>query len=240
MTTCIVPMAGAGRRFVQAGHRLPKYALKARGRPLLAWALASLPLERFDRLVLVLQREALATADPLALLDAATAARVSELVLLDGLTGGQADTVLAARHAIDERPLLIFNCDTHFQSPTLAARLADPAPDDDGLLGSFAGTGSHWSFARVDAQGVVVETAEKRRISEHCLTGMYHFRRGSDFLLACETPVTEAGEHYVAPLYNTLIARGRRFRLDPVSRFVPLGTPAELAACEAEEAPCAA
>lgn len=243
MTTCIIPMAGAGRRFVQAGHRLPKYALRARGRPLLAWALDSLPLACFDRLVLVLQREALADADPLALLDPATAARVTELVLLDGLTGGQADTVLAARHAIDERPLLIFNCDTHFHSPTLAARLAEPAPDDDGLLGSFAGAGSHWSFARLDTDGVVRETAEKRRISDHCLTGLYHFRRGSDFLLASETPVTEAGEHYVAPLYNALIARGRRFRLDPVQRFVPLGTPAELAACEAEdaaEAPCAA
>lgn len=240
MSVCIIPMAGAGRRFVQAGHSLPKYALQARGRPLLAWALASLPLALFDQVVLVVQRDAVAAADPLTLLDRETAARVTEIVLLDGLTGGQADTVLAARHVIDERPLLIFNCDTHFQSPTLAARLADPRPDDDGLIGSFAGAGSHWSFARVDAGGRVLETAEKRRISDHCLTGLYHFRRGSDFLLACETPVVEAGEHYVAPLYNPLIARGRRFRLDAVSRFVPLGTPAELAACETEEQACAA
>ncbi|MBT9486940.1 MAG: NTP transferase domain-containing protein [Rubrivivax sp.] len=242
MTTCIIPMAGAGRRFVQAGHLLPKYALRARGRPLLAWALASLPLPQFDRVVLVAQRDAVAAADPLSLLDRETASRVTEIVLLDGLTGGQADTVCAARHAIDERPLVVFNCDTHFQSPTLAARLADRDADDDGLIGSFAGAGSHWSFARVDAQGRVLETAEKRRISEHCLTGLYHFRRGSDFLLACDNPVPEAGETYVAPLYNPLIARGRCFRLDVVSHFVPLGTPAELAACEAtaEGVACAA
>jgi dTDP-glucose pyrophosphorylase len=238
MTTCIIPMAGAGRRFVQAGHHLPKYALRARGRPLLAWALDSLPLQQFSRLVLIAQREAVADADPMALLDRATAARVTDLILLDGLTAGQADTVCAARAHIDERPLLVFNCDTHFASPTLAARLAaaadDPAACGDGLLGSFAGQGTHWSFARVGADGVVLETAEKRRISDHCLTGLYHFTRGSDFLQACESPVTEAGERYIAPLYNVLIAQGRRFRLDPVSRFVPLGTPDELALCEAE------
>jgi CTP:molybdopterin cytidylyltransferase MocA len=233
MTTCIVPMAGAGRRFTQAGHRLPKYALRARGRPLLAWALDSLPLERFSRVVLVAQRDAVADADPLALLDPATAARVTDLVLLDGLTAGQADTVCAASAHIDERPLLIFNCDTHFVSPTLAARLADPSLCGDGLLGSFEGQGTHWSFACTDADGVVTQTAEKRRISDHCLTGLYHFTRGSDFLRACESPVTEAGERYIAPLYNVLIAQGRRFRLDPVSRFVPLGTPDELALCEA-------
>jgi dTDP-glucose pyrophosphorylase len=239
MITCILPMAGAGSRFTRAGHRLPKYAIPARGRPLLAWALDSLPLSLCSRLVLVAQREAVAQADPLALLAPAVARRVTELVLLDGLTAGQADTVLAARHHIDERGLLVYNCDTHFHSPTLAARLADPVARADGVLGSFAGAGDHWSFARVDAQGRVIETAEKRRISTHCLTGLYHFSRGTDFLQACDDPVTEAGERYVAPLYNGLIRAGRRFVLDAAARFEPLGTPAELAAFE-EAAPCAA
>ena len=239
MITCILPMAGAGSRFTRAGQPLPKYAIPARGRPLLAWALDSLPLALISRLVLVAQRDAVAQVDPLALLAPELARRVTELVLLDGLTGGQADTVLAARAHIDERGLLVYNCDTHFHAPTLHARLADPVARADGVLGSFAGAGTHWSFARVDAQGTVLETAEKRRISDHCLTGLYHFSRGSDFLLACDQPVQEAGERYVAPIYNALIRAGRRFVLDPVARFEPLGTPAELAAFE-EARPCAA
>lgn len=239
MITCILPMAGAGSRFVRAGHALPKYAIPARGRPLLAWALDSLPLALCSRLVLVAQREAVAQADPLALLAPAVARRVTDLVLLDGLTGGQADTVLAARAHIDERGLLIYNCDTHFHSPTLAQRLTDPVARADGVLGAFAGPGTHWSFARVDPAGTVLETAEKRRISAHCLTGLYHFSRGSDFLQACEDPVVEAGERYVAPLYNVLIRAGRRFVLDRVARFEPLGTPAELAAFESA-LPCTA
>lgn len=239
MITCILPMAGAGSRFTRAGHALPKYAIPARGRPLLAWALDSLPLALCSRLVLVAQREAVAQVDPLSLLAPDVARRVTDIVLLDGLTAGQAHTVLAARRHIDERGLLIYNCDTHFHSPTLAARLADPVARADGVLGAFAGPGSHWSFASVDAQGVVTQTAEKRRISDHCLTGLYHFSRGTDFLQATEQPVVQAGEHYVAPLYNMLIGAGRRFVLDPVARFEPLGTPAELAAFE-EGQPCAA
>ena len=165
MITCILPMAGAGSRFTRAGYALPKYAIPAQGQPLLVHALRSLPLDRVDRLVLVAQRSAVAQADPLSLLPPDLARRVSALELIDGLTGGQAETVLAAQAHIDERPLLIYNCDTAFHSPTLADLLTDPARSRDGVLGSFAGRGSHWSFARLDPQGRVLETAEKQRIS---------------------------------------------------------------------------
>lgn len=255
MITCILPMAGAGSRFTRAGYALPKYAIPAQGQPLLVHALRSLPLARVDRLVLVAQRSAVAQADPLSLLPPDLARRVSALELIDGLTGGQAETVLAAQAHIDERPLLIYNCDTAFHSPTLADLLTDPARSRDGVLGSFAGRGSHWSFARLDPQGRVLETAEKQRISPHCLTGLYHFQRGSDFLnvarpaCAAARAARAAGaadtpEVYVAPLYNALIAQGRHFVLDPVAQFWPLGTPAELAETEArwheETPPCVA
>ncbi|KKW30914.1 MAG: Nucleotidyl transferase [Candidatus Uhrbacteria bacterium GW2011_GWD2_52_7] len=104
------------------------------------------------------------------------------------------------------------------------------------MIGSFRlrAADPKWSFARTGPGGLVEETAEKVQISDNALTGFYHFSRAGDFFEAAAAAVaageTARGEFYVAPLYNRLIAAGRRFVLDPVSELVPLGTPEEVAA----------
>jgi dTDP-glucose pyrophosphorylase len=154
-----------------------------------------------------------------------------EFVFLPGVTGGQAETVLAGREYIQpDKPLLIFNIDTAFHSPTLARVLANPA--NDGVLGAFDSDEARFSFAAVDATGQVTQVAEKVPISNHALTGLYHYRRAGDFLAVADEAIKKnervKGEYYVAPLYNALIARGRKFVLDRCTSHYILGTPAEL------------
>lgn len=229
MTVCVIPMAGAGSRFAREGYTVPKYAIEAHGRSLLARSLESLPLADFSRVVLVAQRAQAEQVDPLSVLTPEQACHVHDVILIDALTRGQAATVLAARRHIGSAGLLVYNCDTAFVSPGLAERLKNPALRLDGVLGAFRGAGTHWSFARTDADGIVTETAEKVRISDNCLTGLYHFSNGEDFIDAYErTVVADGQELYVAPMYNALIGQGRRFVLDFVSEFSPLGTPLEL------------
>ncbi|MBU2573134.1 MAG: hypothetical protein KKH28_03540, partial [Elusimicrobia bacterium] len=163
-----------------------------------------------------------------------------ELVLLDAPTRGQAETVLKIRDLVPpESALAIYNIDTCFSSATLAARLAGPRARRDGVIGAFklAGPDPKWSFARTDSGGAVVETAEKVRISDNALTGLYHFSRAADFFETAGAAVrggeTTRGEFYVAPLYNRLIAGGRRFVLDIAGELIPLGTPEDVAAFKA-------
>ena len=70
------------------------------------------------------------------------------------------------------------------------------------------------------------------QISDNALTGLYHFTDARDFFSAAAEALakggTEAGEFYVAPLYNKLIAAGRKFVLDEARLLVPLGTPEDL------------
>jgi len=231
--TIVIPMAGRGQRFVDAGYPTPKMLIAAHGKSLLQWSVDSLPLSLCERLVFV----GLAEHEQEFGLSQRIRAWYGgglplDFVFLPGVTGGQAETVLAARPYIDrEKPLLIFNIDTAFHSTTLAQALADDK--NDGVLGAFESEEARFSFAAVDSAGQVTKVAEKAPISRHALTGLFHYRRASDFLTVADAAVKKnervKGEFYVAPLYNALIAQGRRFALDHCQRHYILGTPEELA-----------
>lgn len=241
----VIPMAGLGTRFLKEGYALPKYMLKVRGVTVFEHSLRSLPLEPAAKLVFVALRAHRAHGLE-AFIDVALrrlgCSAPAELVLLDAPTSGQAETVLRARAAVpDGAQLAIYNIDTHFKSPTLAAALADPARRRDGVIGAFTlrADDAKWSFAALGPDGGVAATAEKERISEHALTGFYHFTRAADFFCAAERALAAGrltrGELYVAPLYNDLIAAGKSYALDTAAEIVPLGTPEDLRKAETRD-----
>jgi dTDP-glucose pyrophosphorylase len=230
-------MAGRGSRFAEVGIDVPKPMISVRGRPMYAWAVESLPLGLASRLIFICLAEHLRDRALEADLRARYAAYDPLIIPLDRVTSGQAATVLEARRWIDSTtPLVIYNADTYLKSP-LEQRLRTAEPGLDGLLTVFRAPGDKWSFARVDEHGRVVETAEKRRISEWASAGLYYFARGADFVRHADAMIAaderERGEFYVAPVYNRMIATGANIQLDVAGEVWALGTPEDLASFEA-------
>ena len=98
----------------------------------------------------------------------------------------------------------------------------------------FRGSGANWSYvgpAEGADEPLVAATTEKRPISDLCCDGLYHFARAGDFraALALERARPSMPELYVAPLYNHLIADGRRIHYDMVAEgmITFCGVPAE-------------
>ena len=226
----VIPMAGAGRRFAEAGYTLPKPLLPAHGRTLLEWSVDSLPLQLATRLVFVGLEEH-RTAHGLGDFISERYAKYRPAFLwLPATTRGQSETVLVAADLLDHTvPLVIFNIDTAFEAPGLDEVLTNP--EIDGVLGSFDSGEPRFSFARLDEAGRVTEVREKVAISRHALTGLYHFRSTPDFMRIAGEAIsagrTEAGEYYVAPLYNQLLREGKRLAVHPCRGHWILGTPAE-------------
>src|SRR5207249_1555324 len=160
------------------GIDVPKPLINVRGKPMYAWAVDSLPLALARRLIFICLEDHLREYE----LEADILVRCATLnpiiLSLNEVTEGQACTVLEARDVIDNNdPLLIYNADTYCRSAldkTLAETLAQPDELVDGLIGVFQAAGNKWSFARLDETGRVLETAEKRRISEWATTGLYY------------------------------------------------------------------
>jgi NDP-sugar pyrophosphorylase family protein len=228
----VMPMAGLGSRFREAGFAVPKPLIDVRGRPMYAWATESLPLEYSSRLIFILLASQPEFPDLTRDIETRYAAYQPVVLSVPELTAGQAITVLRAKELINnDEPLLIHNADTAFSGDrdwTEKAR----AENLDGALLVFPSQEKRWSFSRANAAGLVEEVREKEVISPWASTGTYWFGRGADFVSAAETRFNsgkrEASEFYVGPLYNDLIASGARVKNFPISKLYCFGTPDDL------------
>ena len=230
-------MAGLSRRFTEAGYTVPKYMLQAHGVALFDLAVRSFAACFDTSPFLFVARGVAETPAFVAARCAALGIRDHRIVTLDAPTRGQAETVaigMVRAGADPAAPLTIFNIDTFrpgFRYPDFGT--ADVA----GFLETFEGEGTNWSFVRPIAaeSDRVAEATEKRRVSRFCCTGLYHFTRAADFLAAFEgsrdlpADQLEAGELYVAPLYNRLIEAGHdiRFTVIPRQSVIFCGVPSE-------------
>jgi dTDP-glucose pyrophosphorylase len=227
----IIPMAGHGARFIQAGYKLPKMLLQAHGKTLLQWSLDSLPLHLASQVVFVGLKEHDAIFSLQSNIEALYPELNSKFIFLDNVTRGQAETTfMALKYCDDNDPIVIFNIDTFFQSDTIENNLLDERAD--GVLGYFLSAENRFSFAALDKENKYVELVkEKEVISDHALTGLYTFKKAADFLETYDYHVrndlTTKGEYYIAPMYNYLIERGKKFILDKAAKHYILGTPAE-------------
>lgn len=222
----VIPMAGLSRRFALAGYERPKYMLEAHGRTLFRHAVESFRALFGEESFLFICRDVADTPDFIRAEAPAMGVERFEIVELHAMTRGQAETVMLGLNGAkcpDDEPILVFNIDTFRPGFTWSGDV-DRATAD-GYLEVFEGAGPQWSYVRpVDGtSNRVVETAEKKEISNLCCTGLYWFRWAGDFRRAYAEQLSQlhtlqAGELYVAPLYNFLIAEGADIRYSRIPR----------------------
>jgi NDP-sugar pyrophosphorylase family protein len=230
----VMPMAGLGSRFRDAGYKSPKPLIDVLGRPMYAWATESLPLDKSTRLIFILLASQPECPELTRDIQQRYAKHSPIVVTVPELTAGQAITVLRAKEFIaNDEPLLIHNADTAFD---VDHSWVEKAWNDrmDGALLVFNSNEKRWSFSRENAAGLVDEVREKEVISPWASTGTYWFRHGAEFVRLAESRLTtgrrEAAEYYVGPLYNDMIANGARVKNYPIRRLMCFGTPEDLTA----------
>lgn len=215
MIHVVIPAAGDGKRFAEAGYRDPKPLVDVLGRPMIQRVIDNLKpaLAGREHRVTVLSRV------PLPGIDAD--------VQIIGPTRGAVETILQAD--LDGQ-LLIANCDQLVTSDWL------PPLARDGWLLTFPSVKPHHSYVRTDGSGIVKDIAEKQVISRLAIAGVYAFEDGAAFRGAAETVLREdrrvLGEFYVSTVIAELLAGGAEFGTVDC-RCAILGTPEELQLFEA-------
>ena len=230
----VIPMAGRGQRFAEAGYTFPKPLIDMDGEPMIQRVVESLGLRgRHIFLALSEHIERYALRDVLARI---MGERSCVLWPIYDVTDGAACTVLEARSLIDnDEPLVIANSDQliEWDERMRTFGLHDPWHPDGAIL-TFNSTHPKWSYARLNEDGWVSEVAEKRPISDLATCGVYWFRHGSDFVTGADEMIAADrrvnGEFYVAPVFNELIAKGKKILTMQVKRMHGLGTPEDLEA----------
>ncbi|MDX1912536.1 MAG: glycosyltransferase family 2 protein [Saprospiraceae bacterium] len=234
----ILPMAGRGSRFADSAFGLPKPLIEVAGKPMLFWALDSLQAFDGNRLILVVLEEHEQQYGIRNRVQQYLDGRSFslEVVQIPAVTEGQLCTVLAARHLLeDEEDVLIAASDTFIRGP-LANDIRHKGADCAGLISVNRLPGEQWSFARADESGVVLEVAEKRRISEHASNGLYYFSRAADLIAYGENMIRNnertRGEFFVIPVYQKMIEAGLKILLSHADEMWDMGTPEAKAAFE--------
>jgi hypothetical protein len=226
-------MAGLSKRFNNAGFTLPKYMLYAREKSLFNLAVSSFQKYFKTANFLFIARDVFSTAEFIHKECLLLGVVNYEIVILNKPTRGQAETVylgICNLKLAETESVLIFNIDTFRPSFSF--------PDElscwDGYLEVFEGTGNNWSYAKTEnfSSKRVIQTAEKKQISNYCSTGIYYFKEIGSFVDAFEnTNVSklELPEMYIAPLYNYLITQGQNISIDIIKRtdVVFCGVPEE-------------
>jgi dTDP-glucose pyrophosphorylase len=238
MLNIVVPMAGRGSRFADAGYTLPKPLIPIHGHPMIRVVIDNLTPSGDHLFHFLILREHAERYQLDAHLQAwAPGCRI---IFVDSVTEGAACTVLLAREFIEnDHPLMIANCDQYIDADIDA--YLQSMNDADGLIMTMWADDPKWSFVRRDAQGRVVEVVEKQVVSNEATVGIYNFRRGADFVQAAEAMIAAGlrvnNEFYVAPTYDQLIHRGARIECHSIGRLDAgmhgIGVPADLNAfCE--------
>jgi HAD superfamily hydrolase (TIGR01509 family) len=225
----LIPMAGAGSRFANAGYTFPKPLIEVNGKPMIQVVVENLNVEA--HFIFLVQKDHYEKYNLKQLLN--LIAPNCDIIQVDGLTEGAACTTLLAKSFIDnDEPLMIANSDQFVEWNSNECLYAFTADSVDGGIITFKATHPKWSFAKLGADGFVSEVAEKNPISDNATVGIYYWKKGSDYVKYAEQMITKNirtnGEFYVAPTFNEAIGDGRKIRAKEINKMWGIGTPEDL------------
>jgi len=204
----VIPAAGLGSRFRDAGYKTPKPLIEILGHPMLQWVFSNFSLSPIDQLIVIsLKNDFL----PAQLASHGILGSESIIFLeLDQLTGGPAETVMRASSLIpDDNCVVVANSDQYLAVNTSEFINDLRAEIERGIILTMEATGSKWSYVGRDSLGQIDLVVEKRQISAEATVGIYGWSSKSLMISSIQEMIDAEdrtnGEFYVAPSYNYLI-----------------------------------
>ena len=225
----LIPMAGAGSRFTQAGYTFPKPLIDVQGKPMIQVVAENLNIKA--NFIYIVQKEHREKYNLDTLLNLVTPK--CKVVEVEELTEGAACTALLAKKYIDnDSPLFFANSDQFVEWDSNEFFYKMNETEADGGIVTFRATHPKWSFAKTNEQGLVTEVAEKNPISDIATVGFYYWKHGSDFVKYAEQMIENNvrvnNEFYVCPVYNEAIKDNKEIRTFDIPKMWGLGTPEDL------------
>lgn len=225
----LIPMAGAGSRFAQAGYTFPKPLIEVRGKPMIQVVVDNLNIDA--QYIFIVQKEHYEKYNLSILLN--LIAPNCKIIQIEGITEGAACTTLLAKEFINnDDQLVIANSDQFVEWNSNECLYAFNAEGIDGGIITFKATHPKWSYAKLDKDGFVAEVAEKKPISDNATVGIYFWKKGSDYVKYAEQMIAKNirvnNEFYVCPVFNQAIEDNKRIRIKQAEGMWGLGTPEDL------------
>lgn len=242
----LIPMAGAGSRFAEAGYVLSKPAIptydKRTGKklPMVVCATLDLPEVKEDGSnVIYVERDFHKGNGTEALIKECFPK--AKFITVDYLTEGQACTCMLAKDDINnDESLLIAGCDNGMEIDT--KRFAKYSDEADVLVFTYRhneavmANPNAYGWMIVDNDDNITGTSIKKAISDnpmedHAVVATFWYKKGSIFVEATEKMIAENdrinNEFYVDQVTKHVIDLGYKAKVFEIDRYIGWGTPAD-------------
>lgn len=226
----LIPMAGKGSRFAEAGYTFPKPLIEIDKKPMIQWVIESLNIQ--GNFIFIIQKEHQEKYNIKSLLNSLKPN--CNIIELDHITEGAACTTLLAKKLINnDFPLVMANSDQFIKWDSNKTMYNFTNKNFDGGILTFEALHPKWSYAKIDNRtNLVSKVAEKEVISNNATVGVYYWKKGSDYVKYAEQMIKKNirvnNEFYVCPVFNEAISDNKKITISPVSEMHGLGTPEDL------------
>jgi HAD superfamily hydrolase (TIGR01509 family) len=225
----LIPMAGAGSRFKQAGYTFPKPLIDVNNKPMIQVVIDNLNIDA--NYIFIVQKEHYILYNLKYLLN--IIAPNCSIIQVDGLTEGAACTTLLAKDIIDNNnPLIIANSDQFIEWDSSQFMYSMTSGNLDGGIVTFESTHPKWSYVKINDENNIIDIKEKIVISNNASVGIYYWTKGSDYVKFAEQMIDKNirvnNEFYVAPVYKEAIDEGKKIKNYTIDKMWGLGTPEDL------------
>jgi len=233
MINILIPMAGLGSRFRQAGYLKPKPFIDVLGVPMISRVLDNLNVNNC-RFILIIQKSF--SLDFQVEIEQLKEKHNIEVVEIEIQTEGAACTSLFALDYINTSdPLIIANSDQIIDIDLNAFIMNAKERNLDGSIMVFESNHPKWSYVKIDDQCMMTLLKEKEVISKFATVGIYYFAKGRYFVNSAVKLIVNNdrvnNEFYVAPAYNYLVnSYGKKVGIYEINenQMHGLGTPEDL------------
>ena len=225
----LIPMAGAGKRFADAGYMFPKPIIEIRNKPMIQWVIDSLKINA--NYIFIVQKEHQEKFNIKSVLKILKPN--CKVIELDEITEGAACTTLLAKKYINNnKPLIIANSDQFIKWNSSKSLYNFNSKKYDGAILTFEAIHPKWSYAKCNKSNFVTEVAEKKVISKNATVGVYYWKKGSQYVKYAEQMIKKNirvnNEFYVCPVFNEAIKDKKKIVIEKVDEMHGLGTPEDL------------
>lgn len=240
MRVNLVPLAGRGLRFVEAGYTVPKPLIPVNGVPMVVAAAKYLP--KADSYTFIALKDHIDTYK----IDRTLKKYFppATVLTIDEVTRGQASTCMLAKDSISSHSILTIGaCDNGMIYDESSFEKLIKQDDTDVVIWTFRhnphvlNNPNHWGWVKIDNNGFVEKVSVKIPISkdpynDYAVIGCFSFKKASYFFDNAEKMIVSNrqinNEYYIDECMNVILENGLKVKVFEVDKYIGWGTPNDL------------
>lgn len=212
MINVVVPLAGASQYFDEREYKFPKPLMEVNGKTMIENFINNIDrIKGLKQYIFLVNDEDCRKYHLDNVLSLLTNGQ-EIIVRISAPTQGAACTALMAIGYINNgNPLIIANPDQVIDAD-LSKAVEELLEVDAGVI-TFESVHPKWSYVLLGDDDCVIETSEKKPISNNAIAGFYCYSQGKDFVDAAMNMIRKdtrvEGSFYVSLTFNELVLKGK-------------------------------